>query len=129
MWPSNSTDDWEGASAPDPEQLAEEERRDLQAERRKGYYLSFFERDRAYGGPEEGGWYYDTETLTRVSKIFRSRASADKACRRANALLYIGAKRLRYGVGSVCYGGGAYVASVTVGPPAAHYPEERPYYC
>jgi hypothetical protein len=26
-------------------------------------YLAAYELDRAYGGPEEGGWYYDTGTL------------------------------------------------------------------
>ncbi|CAG0982501.1 hypothetical protein RHIZO_01814 [Rhizobiaceae bacterium] len=30
------------------------------------YVLAFYEIDRAYGGPEEGGWWYDTGRLVRI---------------------------------------------------------------
>lgn len=26
----------------------------------RGYFVNVYDADRAYGGPEEGGWYYDT---------------------------------------------------------------------
>ena len=39
--------------------------------------------DRAYGGPEEGGWWYDTGTLERIVAIRHSEEAAFELARRA----------------------------------------------
>lgn len=36
------------------------------------YVLAFYDIDRAYGGPEEGGWWYDTGQLVRVWRTLKS---------------------------------------------------------
>ena len=34
------------------------------------YVLAFYEIDIDLGGPEDGGWYYDTGTLARLYRIY-----------------------------------------------------------
>ena len=34
------------------------------------YFLNEYEIDRAYGGPEEGGWYYDTRHFVKCHGIY-----------------------------------------------------------
>src|SRR5262245_8867054 len=91
------------------------------------YLLAFYEIDRAYGGPEEGGWWFDTGQLVRVSKVFRSEDAAYRACGRANILLRL-VQRSRRDVGSVLYDGGRYAAQVFEDTAPAFYPEARPRY-
>jgi hypothetical protein len=89
--------------------------------------LAFYETDRAYGGPEEGGWWYDAGTFVRVIGLFLDEAAAVRAQQRANRLL----DRLqqhRTPVSSVTYTGGRYRALTFTGLPPAHYPAERPSY-
>lgn len=52
------------------------------------YIVAFYDVDRAYGGPEEGGWWYDTGALVRISRVFSNEDSAYTYCRRANDLLH-----------------------------------------
>lgn len=49
--------------------------------------LAFYEIDRAWGGPEEGGWWYDTGTFVRVIALHYHDEAAVAAMRRANRLL------------------------------------------
>jgi len=91
------------------------------------YVLAFYEIDRAYGGPEEGGWWYDTGTLVRPWRIVASEDRAYELARRANSLLDRLQRRKR-SVGSVAYAGGRHVCSVYENTAPAHYPEHRPYY-
>lgn len=91
------------------------------------YVVAFYEIDRVYGGPEEGGWWYDTGALVRVFRVVRSEVRAYSIARRANALL----DRLQRGkrsVGSVAYEGGRYEAAVYERTAPDHYPEQRPRY-
>lgn len=88
--------------------------------------------DRAYGGPEEGGWYYDcgepseAPRLARWTKVFTSEKEAiayshrlgDTVCKRANK-----GRRPRWSVLSE----GEYQAYVHEGYPAA-WPAKRPHY-
>jgi hypothetical protein len=93
------------------------------------FALGFYERDRVYGGPEEGGWWYDTEALVRPWKFVRGRDKAERLCARANRTLRHRERSLRYGTGSVCYAGGAYEARCNVGSALQpHYPTHRPQY-
>jgi plasmid replication initiation protein len=91
------------------------------------YAVAFYEIDRAYGGSEEGGWWYDTGTFQRILLTFKSEDAAYAACRRANRLLDVVQRGCR-DVGSVIYGGGRYHAQVYDTTPPAYYPETRPYY-
>lgn len=43
----------------------------------KSIYVSLYEIDRCYGGPEEGGWWYDRHTLL-SSKKFYDEEEAEK---------------------------------------------------
>ena len=49
--------------------------------------LAFYDIDREYGGPEEGGWWYDTGTFVRVIGLYLDEAEANRAQQRANRLL------------------------------------------
>lgn len=98
------------------------------------YVVAVFELDRRYGGPEEGGWWYDTGTLVRILRTASTAARADALASRANSLLaWQRANRPRewrmYPLGSMCYDGGHYVADVylTRELPTS-FPAQRPRY-
>lgn len=91
------------------------------------YILAAYELDQAYGGPEEGGWYYDTGDLRRVLGARKDKEAAYATCRRLNALLGT-LQRDHRRVSSVLYGGGRYAVRVYKGHAPSHYPLERPYY-
>ncbi len=79
--------------------------------RRTRFVVAFYEVGRAYGGPEEGGWWYDTDELRRPLKIAHFQGEADELADRANRLL---AHLLRHqrSADSVAYAGGQYEAYV-----------------
>ncbi|AYO75796.1 MULTISPECIES: hypothetical protein [Sphingomonadaceae] len=89
--------------------------------------LAFYEIDRAYGGPEEGGWFYDTGTFVRAIALHFDERTAIDAMHRANRLL-ARLQRHRTPVSSVTYSGGRYRAFVFSGLPPARFPAERPRY-
>jgi hypothetical protein len=91
------------------------------------FTVAFYEIDRAYGGPEEGGWWFYTGTFVRIARTFKTEAAAYAYARRANALLYV-LQRGKRDVSSVLYSGGRYAAEVYDDLPPAHYPASRPYY-
>lgn len=91
------------------------------------FTVAFYEIDRAYGGPEEGGWWFDTGTFVRISRTFKNRDAAYAYARRANALLHVIQRDAR-DVSSVLYDGGRMAAEVYDGLPPAFFPETRPYY-
>lgn len=91
------------------------------------YVVAFYEIDRAYGGPEEGGWWYDCGQLVRVAWVCKSEDRAYQKARRANALLDHLQRSLRP-VSSVAYAGGRYAAIVHKGTAPRAYPETRPHY-
>lgn len=93
----------------------------------KRFILAFYEIDRAYGGPEEGGWWYDCGDLVRPLMVVTGEQRAYELARRANKLLDRLQRRKR-GVGSVAYTGGRHVVSVYENTAPARYPEHRPYY-
>lgn len=92
------------------------------------YIIALYEVDRACGGPEEGGWWYDTGDLRRPLTLAPTNEAAVTIAARANRLL----DRLQQNkrpVDSVAYDGGRHRALVftTTAPPS--YPAERPSYC
>lgn len=97
------------------------------------YVVAIYELDRAYGGPEEGGWWYDTGELVRIHSIENSKDAAYTKCRRINNLLDYKRRNQdrrtrRYPIGSVCYDGGHYEAAVYEHTAPLYFPEQRPYY-
>lgn len=93
------------------------------------FVLAVYEVDRAFGGHEEGGWWYDTGELVAVIGVMPSEDAAFARCRRLNAILtrYQDAAGVR-DVSSVLYRGGRLSVEVYEDAPPAHYPAERPYY-
>lgn len=89
--------------------------------------LAFYDMDLDYGGPEEGGWWFDTGTFVRVAGFFRDEAAAEQAQRRANRLLER-LQRHRTPMSSVTYTGGRFRALTFTGLPPAHFPATRPSY-
>ena len=91
------------------------------------YIIALYEIDRAYGGAEEGGWWYDTGELARLLALSPTEARAIQLADRANRLLER-LQRHRRRVDSVLYDGGRYTAIVFewTAPPA--FPEVRPHY-
>ena len=85
--------------------------------------------DRAYGGPEEGGWYYDrgrpAQAFASATRTFAdARLAEDYAAELSGRLGAHNAQRPPPGsVGST----GEYQALVRPGPPAA-WPASRPQY-
>ena len=67
--------------------------------------LAFYEIDREYGGPEEGGWWYDSGTFVRAIALHFDDAAAIAAQQRANRLLER-LQRHRPTIDSCLYAGG-----------------------
>lgn len=91
------------------------------------FVLGFYEVNRAYGGPEEGGWWYDTGRLVRVIRVERNAETAYAKAARANRILDYLQADLR-SVGSVLYDGGRHRVRVFAGTAPEYYPVERPHY-
>jgi len=96
--------------------------------RHAGWFLSFATIDLSYGGPEEGGWYFQTTTLVRISKIYRSEDAAWTAARRASDLIECLINKDKRPLSSVAYSGDRIIAQVTLGVPPAYTPQNRPTY-
>jgi hypothetical protein len=93
----------------------------------KTYLVGFYEVDRVYGGPEEGGWYYDSGKLIRVFFVTKSRKEASKKAVKANSLLNV-LQRNKTEVSSVLYRGGRHEALIFTNLAPSYFPEEIPHY-
>ncbi len=51
------------------------------------YVVAAYDVDRACGGPEEGGWWYDVGELVRVLRVFRNEEKAYIYAQRLNRSL------------------------------------------
>lgn len=102
------------------------------------YTVAVYLCDRAYGGPEEGGWWYDCgqrvddirETPYAQPVIFGNELEDEAIayCRRVNEVLNVGInKERRSDIGSVL-SEGRYEARVCAGYPEPHFPAVRPHY-
>ena len=97
------------------------------------YMVAIYRRHRCYGGPEEGGWYYDQDELSRVDdhmKLVRQFPDKDAARAYANEAQVIldreepdNARPL-----SSVLSNGMYCAVVTDELPHERDPLHRPYY-
>jgi hypothetical protein len=96
------------------------------------YLVTVYLDDKAYGGPEEGGWYFncgqplkDVDVGFKASRRFKNEGQAVNYARRLNARLH----RLnvdRPSISSVA-SEGIYCARVTATKPQP-YPRFRPHY-
>jgi hypothetical protein len=99
-------------------------------------WCGLYETNRAYGGREEGGWWYDTGVSVTDARLYaeiglmpsvhlsRSEAKAAReAMRAASAVL----NKDRHEIGSVLCDG-VYDAEIHEGQLPAYYPETRPRY-
>ena len=94
---------------------------------RTRYVVALYEIDRSHGGPEEGGWWYDGGTLSRVLRVAPSKDAAHAVAARANRLL----GRLQRGrreVSSMAYEGGRFGAEVFEGTAPQVFPDAPPRY-
>lgn len=91
------------------------------------HVVAFYAVDRAYGGPEEGGWWFDTGELVRLHQVCLAEAAAARLAVRANRLLDL-VQRGQRSIDSVLYAGGRYRACVFehVAPP--RFPQVPPRY-
>lgn len=86
-------------------------------------FVNVYEVDRCYGGPEEGGWWYD------AGQVVLSRQVPDDQIDETVAALEdeYPRGRGRYNSGSMLYSGGDYKVLVE-NEPGADYPETTPHY-
>lgn len=87
------------------------------------FYAAVYEIDRSYGGPEEGGWWFDTGVLVHSERA----KTRDKAAERASELLETDFIP-NHKVSSVNYRGGDYSAWWEDSKPAEYFPIEVPHY-
>ncbi len=91
------------------------------------YVVAFYESGLGFGGPEEGGWHYDTGTLVRLYRIYANANAAWRVANRANRLLdRLQAKKTP--VHSAIYPGGRHRAHVFERIPPEFFPETPPTY-
>ena len=85
----------------------------------------------AYGGPEEGGWWYGTGSpvldATPLMRVFRDHESAASYADRLQRALDATWNHGRPPVSSVC-SEGRYTAIIDQNEMPAHYPTQRPHY-
>jgi hypothetical protein len=99
----------------------------------KFYTVAIYMEDRAFGGPEEGGWYYDTAELcmepeaAQFLRGFNNEEEATEYALELNAEVMPVWNEGGADISSVL-SEGRYAAIVSEGMPKPHYPEETPRY-
>jgi len=99
----------------------------------KFYTVAIYMEDRAFGGSEEGGWYYDTAELcmepeaAQFLRGFNNHEEAADYASELNAEVMPVWNHDRPSTSSVL-SEGRYVAMYCEGMPKPHYPEETPRY-
>lgn len=111
-------------SAPD---FMEETTANENQARPKAFLVGVYLVDRAYGGPEEGGWWYDCGELVRVIRLFKNQSRAEDFARALNSKLHATLNRGRRPVDSVL-SDGCYSARVFPNSAPRFFPETRPFY-
>ena len=91
------------------------------------YVVAVYLCDRAYGGPEEGGWWYDTGEMVRIIRTLKDEDRAETFATRMNSLLNATVNMGRRDISSVL-SEGRYYAEVHENIAPHHYPERRPHY-
>lgn len=93
------------------------------------YIVAVYELDLQYGGPEEGGWWYESGDLCRIMSVHKDEDAAYAAAWRINSLLsYRRRLSCQPGLSSMAYRGGQLEALVMDDYAPKHFPERRPHY-
>lgn len=108
---------------------------DEKIERNETYAIAVYEADRAYGGPEEGGWHYKSGTFIRELMKVSGWSNARDKMERANRL-FNHLARAKRGLEDPFYNGGIYfTAAVLVAvngrefrKPPVTFPDQPPKY-
>jgi len=91
------------------------------------WYVSIYEYDRAYGGPEEGGWYYECgQPMTDFQLSFEDKENAILYGAFLDEKILPGMNEGRPPIGSVL-SRGRYSVVIETEPPKA-YPDHKPRY-
>ncbi len=96
----------------------------------KTFLVAAYEVNRCYGGPEEGGWWFDAGELIRILKVFKAEPQAIEFCRRLNFRLHsrkFGPNAGRRELSSVLSDGEVEARLFEQSAPE-YYPEQRPHY-
>jgi len=95
----------------------------------KNYFVTLFMSDRAYGGPEGGGWWFDCGQREKNRRVFvfHDEEQAYAFARRYNDRLRKWPNKNRRDINSVLCEG-IYTAEVFENSLPDYYPTERPYY-
>ena len=96
----------------------------------KSFIVSVYHVDQAYGGPEEGGWWFTCGEFVRIVRVFHSSDGAWEYCGRLNHRLKsrkFGPNAGRREISSVL-SEGVLEADVHEGLPPRYFPERRPHY-
>ncbi len=91
------------------------------------HVVAFYAIDRAYGGPEEDSWWYDTGELVRLHQVCLTEAAAARLAERANRLLDL-VQRGQRTIDSVLYAGGRYRACLFEHAAPPRFPQVLPHY-
>jgi hypothetical protein len=100
--------------------------------KRRRFVVSVQEMDQHYGGPEEGGWYYDVTApaaeFRSFTRVFKSNRKAWRYCNRLHETVVVRNNTGMREVWSAAYNGGRVRAMVQKGEQPRHTPTRRPYY-
>lgn len=94
------------------------------------FVVAVYHVELAYGGPEEGDWWYQAGSLVRPIAIFRNQERAYAFCRRLNTKLdsrRFGPNEGKPQLSSVL-SDGEYCAEVHEDSCPAGYPDRKPHY-
>ncbi len=97
---------------------------------RHNYIVAVYDCEQRYGGPEEGGWWYDAGTLVRVVRVFANEERAYSYARRLNSRLQsraFGPNVGKHSYTSAC-SEGEVQAQVLEDAAPAFFPATRPHY-
>ncbi len=92
--------------------------------------VCIYEVDRHYGGPEEGGWWYNTYSLATLVSVEKTEADALAKVQRMNHLIHIireRSKNYRKDLYSMAYSGGYYTADYHRGLPPTFVSDRKPW--
>lgn len=93
----------------------------------ESFLVSIYHVDMAYGGSEEGGWWYDRGSIVRTVKTFKNEDLACAYCRKLNAKLD-GLVNKHFRPKSSVISDGVYEAHIHENHAPKGFPETRPYY-
>lgn len=97
--------------------------------RHSSFIVAIYEADLKYGGPAEGGWWYEAYALQRVVSVHKREDVANRRAARLNRLLDVRINReLSYSLTSTGYSGGHLTALVWKDHAPQFWPTHRPIY-